>query len=106
MKPTVKSRASRVKSPTPAAAKIEKMLAAQPHLQHLRITERGDTIMIVGGDESDPEPHARLTGLGHGVFGLSFPTWNGRWERTPFTGSVEEIFATLVEDLGFHLAPR
>jgi len=42
----------------------------------------------------------------YGLFGLSLPTWTGRWERTPFTGTIEELVAMLRDDLGFHLAPR
>jgi hypothetical protein len=45
----------------------------------------------------------RFTALGRDIWGLSFPTHAGRWERTPFVGSMQEVFNTLITDFRFYL---
>ena len=85
------------------AEELEELLARHQQLSHLRVKKRGDSLTISSGDASDSHPHARLTHLGRGHWGLSLPRHTGRWERTPFMGTMDEVVATLISDLGFHL---
>lgn len=86
------------------AEDLEELLARHEQLGHLRVKRRGDSLTIYSGEPSDSHLHARLTHLGRGQWGLSLPRHTGRWERTPFMGTMEELVTTLISDLGFHLA--
>ena len=44
----------------------------------------------VRGDE-EPDDRVRLSRLGGSRWGLSARLHTGRWERTPFTGTIDEL---------------
>jgi len=85
------------------AEELEELLARHEQLGHLRVKKRGDSLTIYSGEALDPHLRARLTHLGRGDWGLSLPRHTGRWERTPFMGTMEKVVATLISDLGFYL---
>lgn len=85
---------------------LERKLAAYPGLDHLRVKRRGKTLTIYSDSPHGPDDHAKLTSLGTLRWGLSLPRHTGRWERTPFAGTMDEIVRTITEMLGFHLAKR
>lgn len=82
---------------------LERLLNCEEGLDHLRVKKLGGSITICSADGTDEEKHARLTQLGRATWGLSFPHHTGRWERTPFVGSMQELVATLVRDFSFYL---
>ena len=82
---------------------LEEQLAKHDGLTHLRVKKRGDSLIIYSGASKDAQNHARLTCLGRDDWELSFPKHTGRWERTPFTGKMEEILDTLVFNFRYHL---
>ena len=57
-------------------------------LAHLAVTQRGKALTIVSGPMADPE--ARLTQHA-GSWRLDLPDHRGRWEATPFVGTVDEL---------------
>lgn len=85
------------------AEQLQQLLVADESLGHLRTKSRGDSITIFSGHGADQQKHARLTQLGPATWGLSLPRHTGRWERTPFVGSMDELVATLVRDFSFYL---
>jgi hypothetical protein len=85
---------------------LERLLAAYRGLDHLRVKRRGKSITIYSDSPHGPDDHAKLTSLGARRWGLSLPRYTGRWERTPFAGTMHEVVHTLTEMLGFHLAKR
>lgn len=85
------------------AEDLEDLLARHEKLDHLRVRRRGDSLTIYSGKPPDSVPHARITHLGRGQWGLSFPRHTGRWERTPFMGTMEELITTLISDFSFYL---
>ena len=85
------------------AEELEEVLARYEGLDHLRVKKRGDSLTILSGDCADPNFHARITHLGRGEWGLSLPHHTGRWEKTPFTGSMNEVIETVVTDFSFYL---
>jgi len=85
------------------AEELEEELAKHDGLTHLRVKKRGDSLIIYSGASKDAQNHARLTYLGGDDWGLSFPKHTGRWERTPFTGTKEEILDTLVSNFRCYL---
>ncbi len=80
---------------------LEALLARHRSLGHLRVKKRGNSLTIVSGDP--PHKHARITALGRGIWGLSLPRHMGRWERTPFVGTMEQVIDTLTTDFRFYL---
>ena len=82
---------------------LERILADTDGLDHLFVKKRGDSLTICSGGHRTPYRHARLSALGGGVWGLSFPHHSGRWERTPFIGTMDEVVGTLINDFGFYL---
>lgn len=85
------------------AEELEEKLHEHDELTHLCVKVRGDKLVIYSGDANDPQKHARLTDIGRGIWGLSLPRHTGRWEPTPFTGTIEEILDTLVSNFSFYL---
>lgn len=80
---------------------LEALLARHRALGHLCVKKRGNSLTIVSGDP--PHNHARITALGRDIWGLSLPRHTGRWERTPFVGTMEQVIDTLTTDFRFYL---
>ena len=83
------------------AEALKALLAREPGLEHLYVKKHGHSLKICAGDP--PWPLARITALDRNLWGLSLPLHNGRWERTPFVGTMEELVHTLTIDLRVYL---
>jgi len=88
-----------------AREQLEDLLAGESALSHLQIKKRGASLSLHSGQSPNENKHARFTHLRGPIWGLSFPHHSGRWETTPFTGSLEELLQTLVNDFSFFLDP-
>ena len=97
---------ARSSMPSHAVSHLERLLAAQDGLGHLAVKRRGRSLTLCSEDAYGPTRHAKLDWLGAELWGLSLPTHTGRWENTPFTGSLDELLQILTQMLPFHLAPR
>lgn len=86
-----------------AAEELQELLERYPQFKHLKLRKYGDSLILYSGEEKNRLNHARLTELGHGQWGLSFPHHSGRWDKTPFTGSMEELLSMLVQDFPYYL---
>jgi len=74
-------------------------------LTHLAVKKRGDSLTIYSESDGIADKRAKLTALGLGNWGLSLPRHTGRWEKTPFIGTMEELVALLFENFQWFLAP-
>lgn len=83
------------------AEELEELFSREEGFGHLRVKKRGQSLTIVSGTPA--HPHARLTALDGAQWGLSLPRHTGRWEPTPFTGTMEELASILMTDLPFYL---
>lgn len=97
---------ARAAMPSHAVSHLERLLAAQDGLGHLTVKLRGRSLTLCSEDPYGPNRHAKLDWLGANLWGLSLPNRTGRWQRTPFTGSLDELLQILTQMLGWHLAPR
>jgi hypothetical protein len=97
---------ARASMPPLAVSHLARLLAEHAGLGHLAVKRRGRSLTLCSEDTYGPTRHAKLDWLGAEIWGLSLPTHTGRWERTPFTGSLDEILQTLIQMLPFHLAAR
>ena len=96
----------RASIPTAAIQELKVLLAERSGLEHLEVRPRGKALTLCSDGQHGLEKHAKLTWLGGQLWALSLPTHTGRWEKTPFTGAMPELFQTLTQMLGFHLAAR
>lgn len=62
---------------------------------------------VPGPDNEKPEAdnRVRLTHLGNGKFGLSVMRHTGKWEKTPFCGTLEELMDIMLDTMQHLLAP-
>lgn len=80
-----------------ATRELRTLLDDSPVTHGMTIRARGDHIYL--GREEPPGPYAdeepddriRLTLLSGKRFGLSVHRHSGRWERTPFSGTIVEL---------------
>jgi len=75
-------------------ARALRSLLAERGLTHLHVTKRGKALTIASGPQDDPDPEARLTLLGHGMWRLDLRHHAGRWNQTPFVGDIVELVDT------------
>ena len=57
------------------------------------------------GDRQQKDDRVRLTRLSASKYGLSVKRHNGRWERTPFSGTITEVFEAILSFMQHLLAP-
>jgi hypothetical protein len=79
------------------------VVAKQPGLEHIKVKKHGDSLILFSVEGGQRWNHARLTSLGRDVWGLSLGMSSGRWERTPFVGTMKEVTATLFENFTGYL---
>ena len=77
----------------------------------MRVRVHGDHL-VLGRDEQrdgDGPPErvetVRLTYVGSSTFGLSVKRHTGRWERTPFSGSIAEMVEVMKSFMQHLIAP-
>jgi hypothetical protein len=84
------------------AAELEKLLAADPVTEGMIVRARGEHLLVgrecdeMDDGEARVDDRVRLTRLDHETWGLSVKRHNGRWERTPFTGTIPELVDVIV----------
>ena len=88
-----------MKKPRREAARIrlEELLSSHPPTQGMYVRTWGDHLIIgrhepFGPDgEMEADDRLRLTALKNSSFGLSVRRHTGRWEQTPFTGTLDDL---------------
>lgn len=86
-----------------AGDRVQQMLHDRG-LAHLRVRVYGKHLIIHSGTPADRENRARLTQLGSDRYRLDMAA-RGRWETTPYIGTLREILTQLMDDFGFVLVP-
>lgn len=83
-------------------AELEKLLAADPVTAGMLVRTHGEHLLVgrecdeMDDGEARVEDRVRLTHLDRQTWGLSVKRHNGRWERTPFTGTIPELVDVIV----------
>ena len=78
-------------------ARLEKLLAKHSLTEGMYVRSWGDHLIIGRHDpfgpngETEADDRLRITALNRTSFGLSIRRHTGRWEKTPFTGTLEEL---------------
>lgn len=74
-------------------------------LEHLRVRVYGNKLIIYSGTPAAAENRARFTQLRPGHYRLDMAGRGGRWESTPYEGTLRELLAQLIDEFGFVLVP-
>ena len=94
-----------------AESKLTRLLSAYEIAAGLYVRPHGDNLILgrreaFGPDgELENDDRVRLTRLSASTYGLSVKRHTGRWERTPFSGNMEEMVDTIVDCMQHLVAP-
>ena len=94
-----------------AESKLKNLLAAHEPTAGLYVRVHGDHLILgrsepLGpNEETENDDRVRLTRLSATTYGLSVKRHTGRWERTPFCGSLEEMVDTILDCMQHLVAP-
>jgi len=94
-----------------AESKLRGLLDTHEQTAGLYVRTHGDHLIVgrrepIGPDgEMENDDRVRLTRLSASSYGLSVKRHTGRWERTPFSGSMEEMVDTLLGCMQHLVAP-
>ena len=94
-----------------ASSQLTKLLEAHELTAGLYVRAHGDDLILgrrelVGPDgDLEDDDRVRLTRLNASSYGLSVKRHTGRWERTPFRGSMEEMVEAMLTFMQHLLAP-
>jgi len=94
-----------------AEAKLQALLDAHQPTTGMYIRVHGDHLILgrqepIGpNDQPENDDRVRLTQLTAATYGLSVKRHTGRWERTPFAGTLEEMVDTILGCMQHLVAP-
>ncbi len=94
-----------------AQTKLAKLLEADELTAGMYVRVRGDHLIAgrtePSGPDQTPENHdrVRFTRLGGNSYGLSVKRHTGRWEQTPFRGTLEETVDAVCAVMQHLVAP-
>ncbi|WP_373894351.1 hypothetical protein ACUL41_00245 [Virgibacillus natechei] len=72
---------------------------------HLNVRKHGDHLVIYSTEDGEKVNRARLTKVTAQYYQIGMADHRGRWESTPFRGTMEEMVTLLTTDFNFALAP-
>ena len=82
---------------------IEKRLKAEGY-NYLKTAARGAHIVIYTEENGEKINRSRLTKLKDDKFMLGMADHRGKWEPTPYEGSIAELISMLIEQFPWGLA--
>jgi len=93
-----------------ALRKLEGLLMEDELTAGLGLRVHGENLILAREEEADsgekvPDDRARLTRLSTTRWGLSVKRHTGRWERTPFTGTLSEMVEAIRTFMQHIVAP-
>ncbi len=94
-----------------AQAKLTKLLEADQLTAGMYVRVRGDHLIAgrtepIGPDRTpDDDDRVRFTRLSANSYGLSVKRHTGRWEQTPFRGTLEETVHAVCAVMQHLVAP-
>ena len=67
------------------------------HLTHLSVTVRRNNIVVYSEYEKQKENRCRFTQVRTNSYTMDMANHRGKWEATPFEGSLEELLQMVIE---------
>lgn len=89
---------------------LAQMIATNESTAGMAIRVQGQSLILAREEEAAsgemvPDDRVRLTNLSPTTWGLSVKRHTGRWEKTPFSGSMKEILDTVWTFMQHLVAP-
>jgi hypothetical protein len=72
---------------------------------HLRARKYGSAVLVESGPVNDPVKHFRLRRDTVHLWWLDMANHRGRWERTPFRASLDDLVQAVVDDFPWTIRP-
>ncbi len=94
-----------------AESKLRGLLDTHEPTADLYVRVHGDHLILArrepigSSDQMENDDRVRLTRLSASNYGLSVRRHTGRWERTPFSGNMEEMIDTILGCMQHLVAP-
>jgi len=94
-----------------AESKLRRLLDAHEPTAGMYVRVHGDHLILgrtepIGPNgQMEKDDRVRLTRLSASAYGLSVKRHTGRWERTPFSGSMEEMVDIMLGCMQHLVAP-
>ena len=94
-----------------AQAELQCRLETHDLTRGMYVKTRGDHLVMGRAErfapDLDPEDddRVRLTRLSSSTYGLSVKRHTGRWERTPFSGTMDEMLEVILSLMQHLIAP-
>ena len=93
-----------------AESKLKGLLEAHEPTAGLYVRVHGDNLILgrrepIGPNGPEDDDRVRLPRLSTSTYGLSVKRHTGRWERTPFSGTLEEIVDIILGCMQHLVAP-
>ncbi|MFH1468572.1 MAG: hypothetical protein ABIO70_29550 [Pseudomonadota bacterium] len=86
-------------------ANLADLLRRHGGLDHLQVRRHGASLVLYTRTEGVNINRARLTAVSRTRWRLDMPLHTGRWQPTPFVGSLIDIFRVLTSELAPWIAP-
>lgn len=94
-----------------ARTKLAQLLSGNPITQGMYVRTWGDHF-IIGRQEAlgpngemEADDRVRVTALNRNSYGLSVRRHTGRWEQTPFTGTIDDLTEVIWSMMQHIVAP-
>lgn len=88
-----------------ARLELETLIERHSATEGMFVRVRGANLTLGRVDDDGAEDRVRLTRLGPNSYGVSVKRHTGRWERTPFTGTMADV-VTAITSFMQHLVAR
>jgi len=94
-----------------AKGRLERLISESPLTEGMYVRTYGDHLILgrhepFGPDgELEADDRVRLTARTLSSYGLSVRRHTGRWEKTPFTGTLEELTEVIRASMQHLVAP-
>lgn len=85
------------------ASIIRGVINGEKELSHLKVLVRGKAIVVYSEFQGEKENRCRFINLKGDIFQLSMADRNGRWQSTPYQGTIEELWEMTLQDFGWVL---
>lgn len=82
---------------------IQIWLVERGLFDHLDVRSRGDHVIVYSEENGEKWDRIRLTRLGGGTYRLAMADHRGKWEQTPFMGTLQELLDLVASDFSWVL---
>lgn len=86
-------------------ANLADLLRRHGGCEHLQVRRHGASLVLFTRSQGVNINRARLTAVSRTRWRLDMPLHTGRWQPTPFVGSLIDIFRVLTADLAPLMGP-